>query len=217
MKQKERACFLCGLLLVLTIIDYRYGLLCLGEPLVGPMIACMVADEYDSAVNVPYHYLGSKMLDQERTEGADWKGAFYYYREPWAFVINDREEFETEYAAYGMDGTYAEAFDYAENMLVLSINYPLDQIYAMEREVAWQEDVPYLSPEFSYKNKPETSMIYYYEVPRKDVRYEKEDKVYTAKLHLSNPVYSEELREHINFFPFFNKWGWAFDKFNYGR
>lgn len=110
-----------------------------------------------------------------------------------------------------------EGFDYVENILVLSINYPIDQIYALEEEVTWQGDVPYISPEFSYKNKMETSMIYYYEVPRTEVQYEKEDGVYTTKLYLSNPVYSEGQKEHINFFPFFNKWGWAFDKFNYGR
>lgn len=218
MKQKEIACILCGLFLVMTIIDYRLGLLYLGEPFIAPAITYVVANEYYSAINVPYHYMGSKMLDQERTEGAEWKGSFYYYKEPWAFVIDDWDEFETVYAAYGIDGTYAEGFDYAENILVLSINYPIDQIFALEKEVTWLGDVPYISPEFSYKNKMETSMIYYYEVPRTEVRYEKEDEVYAANLHLSKPVYSEKKkkREHINFFPFFNKWGWAFDRFNYG-
>lgn len=217
MKQKEIACIICGLLLVVTIMDYRLGMLCLGEPFIFPAMAYMVADEYYSAINVSYHYMGSKMLDQERTEGAEWKGSFYYYKEPWAFVIDNREEFETVYAAYGMDGTYVEGFDYAENILVLSINYPIDQIYALEREATWQGNVPYISPEFSYQNKMETSMIYYYEVPRTKVQYKKAGKIYKTKLHLSNPVYSEKKREHINVFPFFNKWGWAFDRFNYGE
>lgn len=217
MKQKEIACIICGLLLVITIMDYRLGMLYLGEPFICPAITFMVADEYYNAINVPYHYMGSKMLDQKRTEGAEWKGSFYYYKEPWAFVIDNQKEFETVYAAYGMDGTYGEGFDYVENILVLSINYPIDQIYALEEEVTWQGDVPYISPEFSYKNKMETSMIYYYEVPRTAVQYEREDEVYTTNLHLSNPVYSQKKREHINFVPLFNKWGWAFDKFNYGR
>lgn len=210
MKQKEIACIICGLFLVITIMDYRLGLLYLGEPFICPAITYMVADEYYSAINVPYHYIGCEMVDQERT-------AFYYYNEPWAFVIDNREDFETVYAEYGMDETYVEGFDYTENILVLSINYPINQIYALERKVTWQGGIPYISPEFSYQNKMEKGMIYYYEVPRTEVQYEREDEVYTTNLHLSNPVYSQKKREHINFFPFFNKWGWAFDKFNYGR
>lgn len=100
--------------------------------------------------------------------------------------------------------------------MVLSINYQINQIYALERNVTWQGDIPYISPEFSYKNKGEKSMVYYYEVPRTDVQYEKDDDIYTTKLHLLNPVYSEKQKVHINFFPFFKKWGWAFDRFNYG-
>lgn len=216
MKRKQIGCIICALLFVLTIMDYRMGIICLGEPFIFPTIECMVADEYYSAVNVSHHYMGKKMLNQEQTEGAEWKGLFYYYREPWAFVIDNREEFETVYAAYGIDGTYVEEFDYAENILVLSINYPINQIYALEREVTWQDGVPYILPGFSYQNKMETSMIYYYRVPRTEVQYKKKDKMYTMKLHLSNPVYNEEKKEHINFFPVFNKWGWAFDRFNYG-
>ena len=216
MKQKQIGGMICGLLLALTIMDYRTGIICLGEPFIFPIMEFMVADEYYSAINVPCHYMGSKLLNHECTEGAEWKGLFYYYKEPWAFAIDNREEFESVYAAYGIDGTYVEEFDYVENILVLSIHYPIDQIYALKREVTWQEDVPYLLPEFSYQNKMEARMIYYYEVPRTEVQYEKKDEVYTTKLHLSNPVYSEKQREHINFFPVFNKWGWAFDRFNYG-
>lgn len=216
MKQKQIGCIICGLLLVLTIMDYRMGIFCLGEPFIFPIMGYMVANEYYSAINVSYHYMGSKMLNRERIEGAEWKGLYYYYNEPWAFVVDDREEFETIYAAYGIDGAYMEEFDYAENILVLSINYPIDQIYALEREVTWKGDVPYILPQFSYQNKAEPRMIYYYEVPRTEVQYEKNSKIYTTKLHLSNPVYNEKQKEHINVFPVFNKWGWAFDRFNYG-
>lgn len=216
MKRKEIACIICVLLLIITLLDYRIGLICLGEPFIAPAIVYMVADKYYSAVNVQYSYIGSRALNQEQTEGAEWKGLFYYYNEPWAFVVDNREEFETKYAAYGIDGTYLEEFDYTENILVLSINYQINQIYALERKVTWQDGIPYIQPEFSYQNKREKGMVYYYEVPRTDVQYEKDNEIHTAKLRLSNPVYSEKQKVHVNFVPIFKKWGWAFDRVNYG-
>lgn len=186
--------------------------------LIMPMVTFMVAYEYCNAVDVPYHYMGSKMLDTEQVHGAEWRGIFIadYYRKQWAFVIDNQKEFEEKYAAYGVDGSYVKDFDYTQNILVLSINRQIDQIYALDTEVTWQDDIPYMEPDFSYKNKIENNMIYYYEVPRMKVRYEREDEVKMTDLHLFNPVYSEKKRKHVNVFPFFNKWGRAFDKFNYG-
>lgn len=216
MKRKQFAGIVCGLLLAMTIIDYRLGIVCLGEPFIAPAITYMIADEYYGAIDVPYHYMGSSMLDIERAEGAEWKGWFYYEREPWAFVIDSQEEFEAVYAAHGMDGTYAEGFDYAENILILSINRKIDHIYALEEDVIWHDDIPYIAPGFLYQGKMEKDMVYYYEVPRSEVQYETKAGIQTTKLRLSNPICGEKRSGHINIFPVFNKWGWAFDRFNYG-
>lgn len=218
MRRKRIAGIICGLLLVLTIIDYRMAIACLGEPFIIPTVAYMVADEYCNAIDVPYHYMGSQMLDTEHVAGAEWMGIFVadYYSKQWAFVIDNQEEFEEKYAAYGVDESYVKEFNYTENILVLSINRQINQIYALETDVIWQNDIPYIEPDFSYKNKIENNMIYYYEVPRMKVQFEGEDEAKITNLHLSNPDYSEKKTRHVNVFPFFNKWGWAFDKFNYG-
>lgn len=219
MERKRIAEIICGFLLFTAImgalLDYRMALVYLGEPLIIPAVVYMVADEYCEAINVPYHYMGSKMLDTEQRQGAEWTRVFFNGQQ-WAFVIDDQEEFEGKYAAYGVDGSLVEDFDYTENILVLSVNRQIDQIYAMETDATWQNDIPYMEPDFSYKNKMENNMVYYYEVPRMKVKYEREDEVKMTDLHLSNPDYNEKKRRHVNFFPFFNKWGWAFDKFNYG-
>lgn len=222
MERKRIAEIICGFLLFISImnalLDYRRAIVELGEPFIIPTIVWLVADEYCNAIDVPYHYMGSKMLDTEQVSGAEWTRIFMadYYRKQWAFVIDDQEEFEGKYAAYGVDGSLVEDFDYTENILVLSINRQIDQIYALDTEVIWQNDIPYIEPDFSYKNKMENNMIYYYEVPRTKVRYEREDEVKMTDLHLSNPVYSEKRTRHVNVFPFFNRWGRAFNKFNNG-
>lgn len=216
MNRRQIAGIICGLLLVLTIMDYHFGIVCLGEPFIIPTIACLVADEYYGAIDVPYHYMGSSMLDNERAEGAEWKGWFYYEREPWAFVIDSQEEFEVVYAEHGMDGTYAAGFDYAESILILSINRKIDHIYALEKDVIWNDDIPYIVPAFVYQGEMEKDMIYYYKVPRSEVQYETKTEIQTTKLRLSNPIYGKKRSRYINIFPFFDKWGWAFDKFNYG-
>ncbi|MDE6387614.1 MAG: hypothetical protein K2L82_07400 [Lachnospiraceae bacterium] len=69
MNRRQLAGIVCGLLLAMTIMDYRLGAVCLGEPFIIPTIACLVADEYYGAIDVPYHYMGSSMLDIERAEG----------------------------------------------------------------------------------------------------------------------------------------------------
>lgn len=218
MERKRIAKIICGFLLFTAImgvlLDYRVGLVYLGEPFIIPTVAWLVADEYCNAIDVPYQYMGSKTLDREQVSDAEWTRIFFY--EQWAFVIDDREEFEEKYAPYGVDGSLVEDFDYTENILVLSFRRRIDQMYALDTEVMWQNDIPYMEPDFSYKNETESNMIYYYEVPRMEVKYEREDEVKTTDLHLSNPDYSEEKRRHINFFPFLNKWGRAFDKVNYG-
>lgn len=216
MKRKQIAGIICGILLALTIMDYRLGIVYLGEPFIIPAITYMIVNEYYGAVEVPYQYMGSGTIDKERAEGAEWKGWFNYEREPWAFVIDSKEEFDDVYAAHGMDGTYADGFDYEKNILILSINRKIDHIYALEQEVIWHDDIPYIVPAFLYRGAMEKDMIYYYEVPRPDVQYETETGVQITELHLSNPVYGTKRSGHVSFFPFFNKWGWAFDRFNYG-
>lgn len=71
MERKRIAGIICGLLLVLTIIDYRMGIVCLGEPFIIPTIAYMIADEYCSAIDVPYHYMGQQELSAVRMD-AKW-------------------------------------------------------------------------------------------------------------------------------------------------
>lgn len=164
MSRKQLAGIICGVMLAMIIMDYRLGMVYLGEPFVIPAITYMVAYEYYGAIDVPYQYMGNKQLDKERAEGAEWKGWFYYEREPWAFVIDSQEEFETIYAAHGMDKSYVEDFDFAENILILSINMEIDRIFALEKEVLWQDDIPYIGPAFLYQGKMEKDMIYYYQV-----------------------------------------------------
>lgn len=216
MNRKQFAGIICGALLAVTIMDYRLGIVYLGEPFIIPAITYAIAHEYYGAVDVPYQYMGSGELDRERAEGAEWKGWFYYEREPWAFVIDSQEEFDAVYAEHGMDGTYAEGFDYSENILILSINKRIDHIFALEHEVVWHDELPYIAPDFLYQGEMDKDMIYYYKVPRSDVQYETETGTRIAKLHLSKPIYDEKRSGHVNFFPLFNKWGWAFDRFNYG-
>ena len=218
MERKRIAGIICGLLLVLTIIDYRMGIVCLGEPFIISTIAYMVAEEYCSAIDVPYHYMGQHKQPSVQRADAPWRWLSYgdAYRKQMAYVIDNREEFESEYAAYGLDGSLVKDFDYTENILVLSFNRRIDQICALEQDVMWRDDIPYFAPMFFFRNKPEDNMVFYYEVPRTEVRFEKDDEMKVTKLHLGDSSTGRDRRGHVNVFPFFNKWGWAFDKFNYG-
>ena len=214
MRRKRIVGIICGLLLILTIIDYRMGIAFLGEPFMIPTVAYMVAEEYCSAIDVPYHYMGQKEL---RTYiGARWEWLSYVAIHSMACVIDNREEFESEYAAYGLDGSLVEDFDFTENILVVSFNRQIDQICALEQDVMWRDDIPYFAPIFFFKSGLENNVVFYYEVPRTEVRFEKDDEVKVTKLHLGDSLRGRDDGEHVNVFPFFNKWCWAFQRFNDG-
>ena len=215
MKRKRIAGIICGLLLVLTIIDYRIGIACFGEPFMIPTVVYMVAEEYCSAIDVPYHYMGQRELPVIYI-GAKWQWLSYVDIHSMTCVIDNREEFEAEYAAYGLDGSLVEDFDFTENILVLSFNRQVDQICALEQDVLWRDDIPYFAPRFFLRNSLEDNVVYYYEVPRTEVRFEKDDEMKVTKLHLSDPYVGRDDVERVNVFPFFNKWGLAFDRFNHG-
>lgn len=215
MRRKRIAVIMCGLLLILTIIDYRMGIAFFGEPFMIPTVVYMVADEYCSAVDVPYHYMGQRELPVIYI-GARWQWLSYVDIQSMACVVDDREEFESEYAAYGVDESLLEDFDFTENILVLSFNRQINQICALEQDVMWRDDIPYFAPRFFLQNSLEDNMVFYYEVPRTEVRFERDDELKVTKLHLSDPYVGRDDVEHVNVFPFFNKWIWAFDRFNSG-
>jgi hypothetical protein len=229
MRRYEYAVMLCLLWLACVIMSGDIGMALLtsvGEPLLGPFINVMVSLNYIDARDLSFEYMGRDELDREKAEKAEWHNALYefYDKKQWTFIVDSEEEYQEEYAAYGMESELARDFDYENNILLITISRPLSSVRIMEHYTGWKDGRPYASPEFTYKNEEwESSAIYFHSLPRIELKYKNRDGgIITSKLSLwktkyddkEDPPNSVPQTQSVDYIGFAKKWIWAFKYFN---
>lgn len=196
----------------------------LGIRALPSLITMVVAGEYFETIDLPFEYMGSRELDVDAVDLAEWRyilGA-EHGESLWTFVIDSEEEFMDLYGNHGVDENYVEDFDFENYILLISANSPISAVRISERDRMWDGDMPYVCAEFTYKTEYVRNRMYYHRLPRKEFKFCRKGEIITRKLHIyatpyekrEKPAYGSKQIQFVDSNPFWPKWGWAFSKFN---
>lgn len=226
MSRKEKTVIGCILVVIAgalselaRVVIVFYAIL----PVGFPMFLIVASGHYMDGYEVTYEYMGEARLDTDRTAGAEWEKVLYgdIYKKQWAFIVDSEEEFEQIYGKYGVPDDLLSQFDYENNILVISINRHVNSIKLLEKGTVWQDGVPYAFPDFTFEGKFDNNQLYFYRVPRIELTYLNCDKEkVVSKLNMWKVAYADRGQEvngniqthHTEYFPFFPKWSWAWEK-----
>lgn len=196
----------------------------LGMHALPSLITMAIATEYFETIDLPFEYMGNSELDTDAVGLAEWRYILGAEHEEslWTFVIDNEEEFIDLYRDYGVDGSYVEDFDFENYILLISANSPISAVRISERDRMWEEDIPYVCAEFTYKTEYVRNRMYYHRLPRKEFKFRRKGEIITRKLHIyatpyeerEKPAYGSKQIQFVDSNPFWPKWGWAFSKFN---
>lgn len=228
MGRKVCASLICILWFIGIVVDEnpREVLMCAAvEPVIGAVINMMVSLNYIDARGLKFEYIGRDELDREKAEEAEWSGVLdvSLYEKQWTFIADTEEEYQTEYAAYGMESELVKGFDFENNILLITINRPLSSVRIMERNTGWKDGKPYASAEFTYKKECEDDTVCFHSLPRVILKYKNRGgEIITSRLSLwkirydsrENPPNKVYQIQSVDYTEAARKWIWAFKYFN---
>lgn len=192
-------------------------------PIILSIMALTVGAIYMDAVEVPFEYLGSELYDPEESVNVDvtsavYGGVDYNY---WAYIADSQEEYATKYGTCGMSDEICEQIDFADYILVMSVNRPLAAIRVMKSDAVLEEEASSY-PQFVFGREEEKNMVYYYKIYRMDTAYERYGQKIENRLKLfEEPYAARNSGRNPKPVPMvepagpFKKWRWAFALFNH--